>query len=317
MKRDLKAGVILTYMTIFVQFITSILYTPFMLSSMGQQQYGLYSMGTALIGYFSLAELGFGNAVVRYASRYRAIGDKEKERSLYGLFQYIYLVLGAVVMIGGIIVAIYSDHFFSVTTGAEGYKQLRIIILILVCNLSFSFVTVVFSSIITAYEHFTFVKITNIIYILLKPIVMIPLLLYGYKAITMSIVTLLLTVALNLANMVYVKRVLHIKFDMKRSHIDFSIIKEILSFSALVFLTSIAGTLTNSTDQIILGVTSGEMVVAIYSIAYTVIGYAQQFPAAISSVWYPRINMEVAKGNSVRNLSSLMILKSRTLNMIR
>lgn len=311
MKSNLRAGVILTYVTIFFQFITSILYTPFMLSSMGQQQYGLYSMGTALIGYLSLAELGFGNAVVRYASRYRAIGDKEKERSLYGLFQYIYLFLGAIVMIAGIIVAIYSDHFFTVSTGAEGYQQLRVIILILVCNLSFSFVTVVFSSIITAYERFTFIKITNIIYIILKPIVMIPLLLYGYKAIAMSIITLLLTVALHLANIVYVKRVLHIKFNMKCSNIDFAIIKEILSFSGLVFLASIAGTLTNSTDQIILGVTSGEMVVAVYSIAYTVIGYAQQFPAAISSVWYPRINMEVIKGNSVRNLSDLMISVGR------
>lgn len=311
MKENLKIGVILTYITIFLQFLTSIIYTPFMLTNLGKQQYGLYNMGASVIGYLSLAELGFGNAVVRYASRYRAKGDKAKESSLYGLFQYIYLVLAGIVLIVGIVVSFLSEHFFTVTTGREGYLQLKIIILILVLNLSFGFVTVVFSSIITAYEKFAFAKITNLIYIILKPLVMIPLLLFGYKAISMSLITFILTVLLNIGNIVYVKKRLKIKFDMKPSHIDFSIISEILSFSGLVFLTSIAGTLTNSTDQIILGVTSGEMVVAVYSIAYTIIGYAQQFPSAISSVWYPKINMEIAIGKPIKELSGMMISVGR------
>ncbi len=95
MKRSLKAGIILTYVTLFVQFATSLVYTPFMLSTMGQQQYGLYNMGASVIGYLSLAELGFGNTVVRYVSRYKAKGDEQKLNSLYGLFQYIYLILSA------------------------------------------------------------------------------------------------------------------------------------------------------------------------------------------------------------------------------
>lgn len=311
MRNNLKSGIILTYVTIFVQFATAILYTPVMLSYMGQQQYGLYNMGASVIGYLSLAELGFGNAVVRYAARYRALGNKENERNLYGLFQYIYLILSMVVLLVGCTIAFFSDRFFKVSTGAVGYKQLKIVIIILVLNLAFGFATVVFSSIITAYERFTFIKVTNIIYLVLKPIVMIPLLVYGYKAIAMSIITFILTVILNLGNIIYVKKVLHIKLGMKRENIDFSIIRGIISYSGFIFLASVASTLTNSTDQVILGITSGEMVVAVYSIAFTVIGYAQQFPSAISAVFFPRINIEMTTGVSMTAMTNRMISVGR------
>ncbi len=311
MKKELRAGIIFSYITILLQFITSILYTPFMLDKMGQQQYGLYNMGASIIGYLSLAELGFGNAIVKFVARYRAKEDPNEVRRLCGLFQWIYLILASFVLVVGVALAFLSGSIFKVTTGAQGYKELKVIILILVFNLAFSFSTVTYSSIINAYEKFSFAKITNIFYILLKPAVMIPLLIWGYKAVAMSLVTLALTMLLHIGNILYVRFGLKLKFIMRKKLLDFSVIKEILSYSGLVFVAMLAATLINSTDQVILGITSGEFVVAEYAIAFTIIGIAQQFPGTITGVFFPRINVEIAQGASMKQMSDRMISVGR------
>lgn len=70
-ENNLKISILLSYMSMFVSIIVSMLYTPFMLRHLGQQQYGLYNMAASVISYLNLFDLGLGNAVVRYATKYR------------------------------------------------------------------------------------------------------------------------------------------------------------------------------------------------------------------------------------------------------
>ena len=80
--RNLKLGIVFSYITMIATVAVSILYTPFLLRSLGSQQYGLYNMGQSAIAYLGLAEFGFGNAVVRYSSKYRAEGNEAKAASM-------------------------------------------------------------------------------------------------------------------------------------------------------------------------------------------------------------------------------------------
>ena len=306
-KKNLQWGIILSYITMFAGIIVSITYTPFLLRSLGTQQYGLYNMGQAAVSYLGLTEFGFGNAVIRYSSKYRAEGNEKKAESVYGLFLYIYSLLAIIIVIIGGVLCLFCDQFYTVSTGSEGYKQLRIIIIIMVVNLALTFTMTPYSSIITSYERFSFIKITNLIYTILKPVVMIPLLLWGYKAIALSIVTLVLQQFLNLANVIYVKKVLHININLKRKEMNFDILKEVLSYSFFVFLGSIVSQLNNNTDNVILGIISGEEAVAVYSVAYLLNTYIQQVPGTISSVFFPRVTSKIVKGESMQEMTNMLI----------
>ena len=305
--RNLKLGIVFSYITMIASVVVSLTYTPFMLRMLGQQQYGLYNMGQAAVSYLSLTEFGFGNAVVRYASKYRAEGNEKKTANLYGVFMYIYNLLAAIVLVVGTIICIFSSKFYTVSSGVEGYHQLKIIIMIMVLNLAFTFSTTTYSSIITAYERFTFLKVTNLLYILLKPVVMIPLLIWGYKAVAMSIVTFILTIGLNVANIIYVKNVLKVTINMDFHQMDFSIVKEIIEYSFFIFLGSIVSQLNDNTDNIILGIISGETAVAIYSVGYQLNAYIQQIPGVVSSVFFPRVTTRVTQGASMNEMTNLSI----------
>lgn len=62
---QLKAGAFLSYVSIGLNNIVGLLYTPFMLRMMGQSEYGLYSLVASVVAYLTVLDLGFGNAIVR------------------------------------------------------------------------------------------------------------------------------------------------------------------------------------------------------------------------------------------------------------
>ena len=117
-KNELKLGVVLTYINLFASNMVSILYTPFILRTLGQGEYGVYTLVWNIVNYLTVLDLGFSNAIIRYASRYKAEKQKEKEASLYGTFLIVYLVIGLIAIgICALVKANFSGFAKGLTTG--------------------------------------------------------------------------------------------------------------------------------------------------------------------------------------------------------
>ena len=71
---QVKAGAILNYVIIGLNTLLGLLYTPYMLHMLGQNEYGLYSLVASIIAYLTILDFGFGNAIVRYTAKFRAEG---------------------------------------------------------------------------------------------------------------------------------------------------------------------------------------------------------------------------------------------------
>ena len=67
-----KIGVILSYVSLIATTIVQLIYTPFLIKMMGQSEYGLYSLVYSDIGYLTVLDLGFGNAIIIYTTKFRA-----------------------------------------------------------------------------------------------------------------------------------------------------------------------------------------------------------------------------------------------------
>ena len=57
---QLKIGVMLSYVSMIVQNIITIVYTPVMLRLLGQNEYGLYQLVYSVVSYLGLLNFGFG-----------------------------------------------------------------------------------------------------------------------------------------------------------------------------------------------------------------------------------------------------------------
>lgn len=309
MVNQLKMGAILSYLNIGFNLIIGLVYTPIMIRLLGQSEYGLYSLIGALVGYLSILDMGLGNAIVKYTAQNRAIGNKQHEFQLNGMFLILYFFIGILTVIAGSILYYNLDNMFAHSLSVEELYRARIMTILLILNFAVSFPLGVFSSIIQAYERFVFLRTCNLLRTILIPIIILPLLYHGFGSVMMVIITTIMNISCLLANVYYCFKYLQTKFHFKK--IDHILLREIGGYSFFIFLNIIMDKLYWSTGQFILGMVSGTNAVAIYSVAVQIIIIYSSFSTVMSSVMLPKITMMVVKGVSTDELTQIMIRTGR------
>lgn len=307
--KQLKAGIFLSYLTLALSNIIALVYTPFMLRMMGQSEYGLYSLVASVVAYLTVLDFGFGNAIVRYTAKYRVENKIEEQYSLFGMFLVLYLGIGVLSLIVGMGLYCNVDVLFTNSMTSEELRKAHIMVLLLVFNVAITFPLSIFPSIVQAYENFIFHKIVNLGRVLLQPCLMVPLLLLGYKAIGMVVLTTVLNITTLLVYCWYCFSGLKIRFNF--NHFNGSLLKEISHYSFYVFLTIIVDRAFWSTGQFILGILNGTKDVAVYSLVVQLCTYYMSFSLAISGVFLPKMTHLVAEKRSINEISGMFIKVSR------
>lgn len=308
---QLKAGVVLNYVVIFLNTVVGLLYTPYMLRMMGQSEYGLYSLVASVIAYLTVLDLGFGNAIVRYTAKFRAEKKTEEQYEMFGMFFLLYLVIGIIAFGIGLGLYFNVDTLFGNTMTAVELGRARIMMLLLVANLAFTFPMSIWGSVIQAYEDFVFQKSLNIIRIILNTAVMICLLHFGYKAVAMVVVQTIFNVLTLVINFIYCRRKLNIHVYFRFRHFHWGFLKEVAIYSFWIFLNAIMDRVYWSTGQFVLGAMVGTAAVAVFAIAIQLEGMYMQFSTAISSVFLPKVTAMVATNRSRKEISDLFIRTGR------
>lgn len=308
-RNERKSGVVLSYVSIVLNTIIQLLYTPLLIRMLSQSEYGLFSLVSSIIGYLTIMDLGFGNAIVVYTAKYRAQGNIKDEQKLHGMFNVVFKVIGLVAGIIGIILLLNVESIFGQSMTNSEIGKMKIMMIILSFNLFLSFYFAIYNSIITAYEKFTFQKIITIIHSLLKPMLMIPLLFLGFKSISLCIIITLANVFTLLSNYFYCKKKLNI--CTKYCGFDKKIFKMIISYSIWIFLGIIVDKINWSVDNFILGVVSGTIAVSVYSVASTINQMIVSLSTSISGVLLPKMSKLVENKASSNVLTNEMIKVGR------
>jgi len=306
---QIKAVAILNYVIIGLNILTGLLYTPYMLLCLGQNEYGLYSIVASVIAYLTLLDFGFGSAITRYSARIRATGTKYDEWRLYGMFVCAYTLIGIIVSIVGIVLYFNIDDMFDKTMTDYEIGQAKIMMGLMVFNLAVTFPLSVFGSIVNAYEKFVFQRIINISRIVLSTLTLVLILSIGYKAVAMVIVQTIFSIGTLIANWLYCYYRLKTRLIFKK--FDYFLLKEILIFSWWNFIGAIVDRLYWNTGQFILGIYCGTIAVAIYSVALTLFHLYLSMSTAFNSVLLPRITILATDRNNDKHISDLFIKTCR------
>ena len=221
-----KAGVMLSYTSEAIKTLTSLLYTPVMLRLLGQSEYGLYQLVHSVASYLGLLSLGFTSSYVRYFSIAKKSGDEKNVARLNGMFMTIFLIIAAIAALcGGVMVTNIRGIFGTGLTESE-YSTARILMILMVFNLSVSFP--------------------------------------NSGSIGMVAVTTGLTLTKLALDIWYVFRKLNVRFEFKK--FNFSLLKDIWAFTFFIFLNQIIDQVNWSVDRFLLGRMIGTGAVAVYGL---------------------------------------------------
>lgn len=306
MKNQLKAGVVLSYISTAITIVIQLLYMPIMIRLLGKSEYGLYSLVSSVVSYLSLFSLGFTGAYLRFFARF--YGDKKKLASLNGMFLTLFSILSVIATICGMILSFFPEQIFGSKLSDSELLKARILMFILVINIAITLISSIFDSMIGAYEQFIFQRIVGLVSTIVNPFLCLPLLLMGYGSVMIVVVTTGITIARFAVNVWFC--IYKIKIPVSFHGFQWRLLKEITVFSSFLLLNMIIDQINWNVDKLILGHTRGTEEIAVYGVASQINGLFITFSTTISSVFAPRVNhIAVQKENNYQTEFTKLMAK--------
>ena len=301
--KQIKWGAILSYISIGLNILAGLLYTPWMINQIGQSQYGLYTLSNSLIVIF-LVDFGLSSATARYVSKYRMENKQEQVNNFLGIIYKLYLVVDIVIFAVFFIIYLYIDKIYVNLTPDE-LQVFKIVYAIsaIFSILNFPFVTL--NGILTAYEKFVQLKLADVIYRIIVILFTVVALLKGMGIYALVGANALAGIIITLYKLINVIRSTPVKVNMKYS--DKHMYGEVFKFSFWATIGTLAGRLVFNITPTILGVVSGSKAIAIFGIIATIEGYTYLITSAINGLFMPRISKLYTVDDGQDNLNELLI----------
>jgi O-antigen/teichoic acid export membrane protein len=304
---NLKMGAILSYLGICVNIVAGLIYTPWLIKSIGQSDYGLYVLATTFIGYFFI-DFGLGNSISRFISKYRLEDDQQTEQNFLGIIYKLYMVISAIIFVILLVVYVFIDGIFLQLTVAE-LDRFRIVYVIagLFSIISFPFNTL--NGILIAYEQYVPLKLAGILQKILLITLMVILLSLGkglYALVAVNAVTGFTAIIYKL---IVVKRNTNIRINWR--YYNKSLLKVILSFSIWITIIGLAQQMIVNLPPTLLAIISGTTAITIYSIGRIIQSYVWTFADALNGLFMPKVTQINRLENAIDKTNELMVTIGR------
>ena len=298
-----KAGIVLSYISMFFSIAIGLIYVPMLLHFLGKEQYGLYQLMGSLIAYMAVMDFGLANTITRYYSRYLALKDEENQSNVLAISSIIYGVITVVVLIAGVILYFKLGDIFKNSLTADELVKAKQIYIIQLVNIVITIPSNIFTAVINSHERFIFVRGLSILQTVLQPFVVIAVMMYKADVIGLVIVISVFNIGTILIKVYYA--LFKIKAKIKLYCWNKVLVKEMTIFSFFIFLNMVIDQIYFKTDQIILGIVAGTSVVAVYSIASQLDQYYINFSSSVNSVFLPRIAAISAKTEDMTEINGM------------
>lgn len=311
-----KSGVVLSYLFMVFEVLSTLLLTPIIIRTLGQAEYGVYKLIVSVNAYLLLLDLGVGNAIIRYISKYRAEEDINSERKFFGVALIYYFIIAIIVIVCGLILIEVFPTVFAKGLTDDEVNLGKILLSVTIINSAVTLGTTAFNNVIVAYENFSVSKGTAIIFIIIRIVLTYIIIKLGFGSIGIVVTNLLITILTRTVYVLYV--IFKIRLIPIFKNIEFSFIKEIALYSSLILLQMIATQINASADMIILGmvVSSSSAIIGVYSIGTQIVQYFQSIGTSFTSVLMPGIMRLVTYNKSKDAICSEMIRVGRFIFMV-
>lgn len=283
---QLKKGAILSYITIFLTNIVGLVVTPFIIRSLGDSEYGLYTLIGAFVAQIAILNLGLNNTTIRFVAKYRAEAKKKDEENFLAVVMLIYIVISVLILLIGSLIYLNISSIFGKSLTISEIERAKPMLVLLIFNLAITLPGGTFEALCNAYERFVFPRLLNIIKYILRSLLIVVVLAQYQFAITIIWIDTILGLLVMGITIFYVFNVLKVKFKLHK--FDSGLIREIFSYSIWVFIFAIAYRLQWYSGQSILGMTTDTVTVAIFGVGIMLGGYYGAFAGAINTVLLPK-----------------------------
>ena len=301
---QIKLGAVISYLSIGINIVFGLIYTPWMIHSIGKENFGLYTLAMSVISFF-VFDFGLSMAVQRFVARYLAEGKPEKANDCLGLVARLYIWLD-VVLLTLLTVVYFFIPFIYQELAPDEIEKFKVVYCVAALFSIISFPFIPLNGVLNANEKFVQLKSCDLIHKFLVVGLMSICLLLGYglfALVTVNAVAGVLTIILKL---IVLKRYTSTRINYKYK--DRAEFKSIMSFSGWVTVIALAQRMIFNIAPSVLGIFSGSASIAVLGIAITIEGYVYTFASVFSGFFMPKLARKIV---SRENCMPLMVKVGR------
>ena len=301
------------YCALGLEMVVGVVMLPFNAAHLGQSAYGLWVLAASITAYFSLLDLGYGIAQVKFAAQYRARRDQHGLNEIASTLFFFFTLVALAAMAVGALLAFNLESLFNVTPGqaATGRK----VMLIITAYVAISFPLSVFGGVVNGFQRHFMNGTVAIVTTLTVALVNVAVLMAGYGLVELVAATTSVRALAYVGYRLNAYRA-YPGLRIRPSLVKLSRLREVTGFSAFILLIDVANKVNYSTDTIVIGAALGTVAVAIWAVAARLVTTAQNLTTQLSGSLFPII-VDLATLGDVERLRRLFVQGTRiTLAMV-
>ena len=304
---QIAKGAIISYVSIFLNIVISLVYTPWMIRQIGVSDYGLYSLVGTFLSYFML-DFGLAGTITRFVAKYRAEGDEHKVANMLGLTAKVYLVLDSIIFAVVFILYFFLTDIFGGGLTPEELEILKVLYCIAGTFSVLSFLFKPVSGAMMAYEYFVENKSLDMLVRVGTVAFIVIMLLLGGNVYHLVFITGFVGFAVALLR--YTVFFMKSKLKLNWSYCEKTELIGLFSFSVWVLVVQLSQMFRISLIPTILGIFNNTTEISIFSVGKNLEGMIYTIAAALNGLFLPMVSRMVHSGDR-KGIMELMIRVGR------
>lgn len=297
MKKQLVKSSYFRVLEIMLITTMSLVLTPYLITNLGNENYGLWILILSALGWFSFIDLGFSYAIQRNIMLALAKSDNDRINVVFSVGIVLFFLLGIIAAICVLVLAIYPQ-LLNIKGNNSSLASVALSILSLKVFLDFMMNS--FHGFYSAYLRTDIDANLSTLNAVVKSVLVYFLIvdMNIYGAVLATIIADLLSHSLK----VYYAKKLHPDFKFVFKLVRIKEVKELFAFSKHLIASGIAKSINRRVDPIIVSYLLGLKYIALYNVINSLISQVESLVMAVVGVFQPVFIRMVARGDDVNSI---------------
>lgn len=285
MKYKLKVNLLASWGDHLVGILIGLFLMPYVLTTVGDAQYGLWLFICSFAGYSGLLNLGFGETVSRFVAHHHAKNQITRINQIVSVIGAVYLGMSVVLTgLAGLLAWLAPSLY---DWGETSLTEIRWVIFLLGANVSVGMLGSVFGGVIIGLQRIDLERGFRTLSGIARLGMTVFLLQKEHALITLATIFLLTTLIENIGYLAVVFRQLP-GLRIGRRFLNRETFKECFGFSMFALMENLASRLIDATDTIVIGAVLGTRYIIPYFVAHRLMTVIVQPLQMIGAIVMPR-----------------------------
>jgi O-antigen/teichoic acid export membrane protein len=274
------------YVAIAVDGLIGLLLLPFNIAHLGQSAYGLWALTASVTFYFSVLDLGYGGALVKFVAQYRALRDRAALNEVLSTVFVVFTLVGLATFGVTGLVAWQFGRVFNVQP--DQVETGRRVLLLIGAFIAVRFSLSVFGGLVYGFQRYYLNNLLSIGTSLAVAAVNVSVLSGGHDLVALVAATTTVRVVA-LGGFVWTAYRVYPGLTVRPRLFRLSRLREVTGFSVYMLVLDWSSKLNYSADALIIGAMMSTAAVAVWTVGQRLAEVAQRLTNQLNDALFPLV----------------------------